>query len=41
MTAGAMVQHADDYFQNALSRPRPRRIGPVGVFVESSKAGLP
>ena len=42
MTAGAMVQHADDYFQNALLPALGRAgIGPVGVFVESSKAGSP
>jgi hypothetical protein len=42
MTAGVMVQKADDYFQHALV-PALRRAGtgPVGVFVESSKADAP
>jgi hypothetical protein len=42
MTAGEMVQRADDYFQHALV-PALRRAGtrPVGVFVESSKADAP
>ncbi|HEV2972800.1 MAG TPA: NIPSNAP family protein [Pirellulales bacterium] len=42
MTDGGMVQKADDYFQHALI-PALRRAGagPVGVFVESSKADAP
>jgi hypothetical protein len=42
MTAGEMVKKADDYFQNALI-PALRRAGtgPVGVFIESSKAESP
>jgi hypothetical protein len=42
LTAGEMVKKADDYFQRALV-PALRRagVGPVGVFLESSKADAP
>ncbi|HEY2147280.1 MAG TPA: NIPSNAP family protein, partial [Pirellulales bacterium] len=42
MTGGDMLKRADDYFQHALV-PALRRAGtgPVGVFVESSKADSP
>jgi hypothetical protein len=42
MTAGETVKKADDYFQSALI-PALRRAGtgPIGVFIESSKADSP
>lgn len=42
MSPGAMIKRADDYFEHALM-PALRRAGtgPVGVFVESSKADAP
>lgn len=42
MSSGDMVQRADDYFQHALLPALGRAgVGPVGVFVESSKAKSP
>ncbi len=42
LTAGGMVQKADEYFEHALiPAVRRAKVGPVGVFVESSKADAP
>jgi hypothetical protein len=42
MTSGGMNQRADDYFEHALIPAVGRTgAGPVGVFVESSKADAP
>jgi hypothetical protein len=41
-TAGDMLRKADDYFEHALLPALQRaRVGPVGVFVESSDASSP